>query len=85
MSLDNARTRRQMLACGGLALGVTAMTGAAGAFPFEKHPRIRAALAELREAHKYIKNAPHDFGGHRADALATIDATIRQLEICLKY
>jgi predicted metal-dependent hydrolase len=74
-----------MLALGGLALGVTALAGTADALPFEKHARIRSALAELREAHKYIKNAAHDFGGHRVDALASIDATIRQLEICLRY
>ena len=85
MSSDHIQTRRQMLAFGGLAVGVTALTGAAHALPFEKHPRIRSALAELRKAHKYIQTAPHDFGGHRADALASIDGTIRQLEVCLKY
>ena len=49
------------------------------------HPRIVKAIDALEDAVAYMKAAPHDFGGHRVDALKATDEAIRQLEICLKY
>jgi len=80
-----------------LATGIIA--GAAGLYtlgnPFvtpvqagdkaERHPRIRAALAELREARKELVEAKHDFGGHRKEAVEAVDNAIVQLEKALKY
>jgi hypothetical protein len=51
----------------------------------EKHPHIRAALSELKEARKELKEADHDFGGHRVEAIESIDKAIVQLEKCLKF
>jgi hypothetical protein len=51
----------------------------------EKHPHIRKAIKELKEAKKELKTAAHDFGGHRVAALAALDASIQQLEVCLKF
>ena len=51
----------------------------------ERHPHIRRALRELREAKKEMKTAAHDFGGHRVEAIEAVDAAIKQLEIALKY
>jgi hypothetical protein len=51
----------------------------------EPHPEIRDALASLRRAKDHLDHAAHDFGGHRVDAIKSIDESIRQLEICLKY
>ena len=53
--------------------------------PPEKHPKIREALAALRSAREDLEHAAHDFGGHRVDAMHSIDEAIKQLEICLKY
>jgi len=50
----------------------------------ERHPAIHRALKELREARRELKDAAHDFHGHREDALKAVDAAIEQLEICLK-
>lgn len=49
------------------------------------HPEIRAALDSLERAKVHLREAKHDFGGHRVDAIAAIDAAERQLNICMKY
>jgi hypothetical protein len=51
----------------------------------EKHPHIHAALKELKEARKELKEADHDFGGHRVEAIEAIDKAIVQLEKALKF
>jgi hypothetical protein len=56
-----------------------------GAEKRERHPHIRRALHELREARKELKEAAHDFGGHREDAVEAINVAIKQLELALKY
>ena len=35
-----------------------------------EHPRIAKAISELEEAIKYLEAAPHNFGGHKAKAIA---------------
>ena len=57
----------------------------AAPLPPEEHPKIREAIAALRSAHEDLEHAAHDFGGHRVDAMHSIDEAIKQLEICLKY
>jgi hypothetical protein len=32
-----------------------------------------------------LKEADHDFGGHRKEALEAVDVAIKQLELALKY
>ena len=51
----------------------------------EPHPRIRAAIRELEAAKKELQEAPHDFGGHRADAVQAVDKAIEQLRLALQY
>jgi hypothetical protein len=51
----------------------------------ERHPHIRRALHELREARRELKEAAHDFGGHRVEAIQAVDVAIKQLEIALRY
>jgi hypothetical protein len=51
----------------------------------EPHPEIRDAIAALRRAKEHLEHAAHDFGGHRVEAIHSIDESIHQLEICLKY
>jgi hypothetical protein len=51
----------------------------------EPHPRIRAAIRELEAAKVELQKAPHDFGGHRADAVAACDKAIEQLRLALQY
>jgi hypothetical protein len=51
----------------------------------ERHPRIRSAIRELQAAKAELQKAPHDFGGHRADAVVAVDKAIEQLRIALQY
>ena len=62
-----------------------AKPAAAAPVPPENHPKIREAIEALRSAHEDLEHAAHDFGGHRVDAMHSIDEAIKQLEICLKY
>ena len=50
-----------------------------------RHPRIARALRALHEAIAYMKKAPHDFGGHREDAVQASEAAIKQLRLSLEY
>lgn len=51
----------------------------------ERHHHIHDAIEALRSARNDLSQASHDFGGHRADAVRSIDDSIHQLEICLQY
>ncbi len=49
------------------------------------HPRIAKAIEALKDAEAYMKAAPHDFGGHKAAAMRSADAAIRDLNLALAY
>jgi hypothetical protein len=66
------------------ATGLTPATGEGAQGKHERHPHIRAAIHELREAAREMKEAAHDFGGHREEALKATDVAIEQLKICLE-
>ena len=50
-----------------------------------EHPRIARAIHSLEDAVAYMEHAPHDFGGHKADAIAASRAAIVQLKLALAY
>ncbi len=72
---------------GGAYLANSGIIGssAAQAAEHEHHPHIHAAIHELREARRELKDADHDFGGHREDAVKAIDVAVEQLETALKF
>ncbi len=49
------------------------------------HPRIAKAIHGLQDAIEYMKAAPHDFGGHKADAIAASEKAVEQLKLALAY
>ena len=51
----------------------------------EHHPAIRAAIRSLEHAKAELQAASHDFGGHRAEALAQCDKAIQQLQLALQF
>lgn len=57
----------------------------AAAAAAEKHHHIHEAIDALRAARADLMEASHDFGGHREEAVRSIDASIHQLEVCLQY
>jgi hypothetical protein len=52
---------------------------------FEHHPHLHRAIHELKEARTELKEAKHDFGGHREQALKDVNYAIEQLELALKF
>jgi hypothetical protein len=51
--------------------------------PQEQHPRIRAAIAALREAQADTRSAAQDFYQHWVEAMRTNQEAIRQLKAAL--
>ncbi len=49
------------------------------------HPRINRAIINLKDAIEYMKAAPHDFGGHKEDAIRASEEAVRQLHFALEY
>ena len=49
------------------------------------HPRIERAIQELESAIDYMEKAPHDFGGHREQAIADSKKAIVSLKLALNY
>ena len=49
------------------------------------HPRIAAAITNLEDAIAYMESAPHNFGGHKAAAIAASRNAIKQLRKAMAY
>jgi hypothetical protein len=49
------------------------------------HPEIHGAIEALQKAKFRLQHADHDFGGHRAAALQSVDAALEQLRLALKF
>ena len=50
-----------------------------------RHPRIAKAIEALEDARAYMREAAHDFGGHRVEAMRATDEAIRQLRLAITY
>ena len=51
----------------------------------ERHPHIRAAMADLRKAVAQLERADHDFGGHRAKAVELAKQAEAELREALQW
>lgn len=49
------------------------------------HPRIVKAIHEMEDAVRYMEEAPHDFGGYKAAAIADTRRAIESLRMALRY
>jgi hypothetical protein len=49
------------------------------------HPRLAKAIGSLKDAVEYMRAAPHDFGGHKEDAIRACEEAERQLRFALEY
>ena len=49
------------------------------------HPRIVAAIREMEDAIRYLEAAPHNFGGHKANAIQATRAAIAELRAALAF
>jgi len=50
-----------------------------------EHPRIAKAITQMQDAIDYMEHAPHDFGGHKAVAIADTKAAIKSLKMAMAY
>ncbi|HJT07233.1 MAG TPA: twin-arginine translocation signal domain-containing protein [Stellaceae bacterium] len=76
-------TRRSTLTAAGAAgLALVAGIGSAHAEP---HPALRSAINALERARNDLQHAAHDFGGHRVEAIQSIDRALEQLRIAMRY
>ena len=86
--MKNIITRRHALLTAGLAL--PALLPAAQAAEtkakeaHENHPMHRA-IRELKDARAYMEKAPHDFGGHKEQAIKDVDAALKALHAALEF
>jgi hypothetical protein len=73
-----------VLALMGMSLTAAAPSARAGEERRE-HPRISRAITALQGAIAELKAAPHDFGGHRAEAVEACERAAAQLRQALAY
>ncbi len=66
-----------------LALGTIAVPRPANTAPPPGYPRLRAAANELLEAKHELERAPHDFCGHRKEAVRATEAALREINASL--
>ena len=68
-------------------IGATAFIGVQQNMKSEAshHPKIERAIHELESAIEYMEKAPHDFGGHKAEAIADSKKAIQSLKLALQY
>jgi hypothetical protein len=52
---------------------------------FERHPHFGRVIHELRAAKAHLEHAPHDFGGHRVEAIKAIDEALVQIREAARY
>jgi len=50
-----------------------------------EHPRISHAITALQAAIAELQAAPHDFGGHRVEAVQACQGALNQLHLALAY
>jgi hypothetical protein len=52
---------------------------------YTNHPHIRHALVEAKEARAELRDAAHDYKGHRVKAIEALDAVVDQLGKALRF
>lgn len=67
-----------ILAVCSMPLGMTASAN------YEDQPQMHAALEALRQAEQHLKEAEHDKGGHREQALKATEDAIHHVEMGIK-
>jgi hypothetical protein len=50
-----------------------------------EHPRIKKAIHEMEDALDYMDKAPHDFGGHKKEAMEDTRRAIKSLKLAMQY
>ncbi len=84
MASEHSSGRRKALLVAGAAslaaLGLLPSRARASSFP-----RLDKALVEMREARKFLQNAPNKFGGHKKNAIEALTTAINEIEAAIKF
>lgn len=83
--LTARRSVLKTLAAGSAAAALVMAFGSSRVEAAVKHPHIREAIKELKEAKKELEEGAKVFGGHRVKAIKAIEEAIEQLEAALKF
>ena len=51
----------------------------------EAHPELHAAMKALERSRKDLQKAASDYGGHKAEAIKSIDEAIKHLKLAEEY
>ena len=51
----------------------------------ERHPKMHGAIGALEAAKAELEHADGDFGGHKKDAIESVDNALKQLRLALKF
>lgn len=51
----------------------------------EGHPELHAAMTALERSRKDLEKAASDYGGHKAEAIKSIDEAIKHLKLAEAY
>ena len=68
----------------GFLAGMAVMGALTFAVGQPRHPHIRASVEALEAARQELREAAHDFCGHREQALKDTDAALRQLRLAME-
>jgi hypothetical protein len=49
------------------------------------YPKIRAAISSLEAARAELERADGDFGGHKKDAVDSIDKALKEMRLALQF
>ena len=49
------------------------------------YPKIRAAISSLEAARAELERSDGDFGGHKKDAVDSIDRALKQMRLALQF
>ncbi len=79
------KTFARMCLVGSFVIAQVSFAQETGKEELREHPRIAAAIRELHGAIEYMERAPHNFGGHKAQAIADCRKAIEQLRLAMQY
>lgn len=51
----------------------------------ERHPKIRQAVTALEAAKFELEHADTDFGGHKREAIESVDNALKQLRLAIQF
>jgi hypothetical protein len=84
MAKEHGLSRRRLFGVAGAA-GLGILATRLPEAQASEYGRLDKAIIEMREAKKYLENAPPIFGGHKKEAIKLLKEGIEELEKAIKF